>query len=392
MSEVATADTAAMRAQLLAAVDAQRERLAAQTAIDEAQGSLSPASVEALRACGALRMKLPTALGGLEADLVTQMAVLERLATINPAAAWCAMVGATSLAMPGAFLPDAGIARMFPNGQIPLGAIVVTPSGLATPVDGGYRVNGRWGFASGVRHAEWISAITRVERTPGAAPEIHLLVFPASDCQILDNWQVLGLKGTGSCDIVVKDLFVPLDMSVAVTAPPRRGGALYQIPLPAFVAYEHAGFALGLAQRMLDELVNILQTKARGYAPGGSRSADRASVQRLIGHCEMRLRAARALAIAENEQIWAVVSAGQTPSAEMLCAVRSAAVYATEVSVEVAQSVFRHAGASAVYEGHLMQRLLRDLNVAAQHYMVADTAYEQLGRARLGLPDVQAMA
>ena len=392
MNSAGTAELADTRAVLLAAVEAERERLKCQSDLDEAAGSLTPASVEALRACGALRMKLPRALGGLEADLVTQMAVLERLAAINPAAGWCAMVGATSLAMPGAFLPDAGVARMFPNGQIPLGAIVVTPSGLAAPVEGGYRVNGRWGFASGVRHAEWITAITRVERTPGAAPELHMLVFPASECRILDNWQVLGLKGTGSCDIVVEDLFVPLEMSFAVTAPPRRGGALYQIPLPAFVAYEHAGFALGLAQRMLDELVEILRTKSRGYAPGGSRSAERGVVQRLIGHCEMRLRAARALAVTENEQIWAVASAGQTPTPERLCAVRSAAVYATEVAVAVAQEVFRHAGASAIYDGHDMQRLLRDLNVAAQHYMVADTAYEQLGRARLGLPDVQAMA
>lgn len=392
MTRADAAEMAVTRANLLAAVEAERARLSRQTELDEAAGSLSAESVEALRACGALHMKLPRALGGLEADLVTQMAVLERLAAINPAAGWCAMVGATSLAMPGAFLPDAGIARMFPDGRIPLGAIVVTPSGLATPVEGGYRVSGRWGFASGVRHAEWISAVTRVERSPGAAPEIHMLVFPASDCRILDNWQVLGLKGTGSCDIVVEDLFVPLEMSFAVTAPPQRGGALYQIPLPAFVAYEHAGFALGLAQRMLDGLVEILKTKSRGYAPGGSRSADRGVIQRLIGHSEMRLRAARALAVAENEEVWAVASAGQTPTPALLCAVRSAAVYATEVAVAVAQDVFRHAGASVIYDGHHMQRLLRDLNVAAQHYMVADTAYEQLGRARLGLADVQAMA
>jgi len=383
---------AATRAALFAGLEAHSAILTAQSDIDEQSGTLSPPTVAALVASGALRMKLPLELGGYEADLVTQMLVLERLATLNPAAGWCAMVGATSLAMPGAFLPSAGLEQMFPNGRIPLGAIVVTPSGMAIPVAGGYRVNGRWSFASGVRHSEWVCAVTKVTPAPDAPLEIHVLVFPTSQCEIQNNWQVLGLKGTGSCDIVVNDVFVPQYMSFPVTASPQRGGALYRIPLPAFVAYEHAGFALGLARRMLDGLVEIMRAKKRGYAPGGASMAERGSVQRLIGHEEMRLRAARALAVEENEQLWEQVVAGQSPSAETLCAVRSAAVYATEVSVEVAHNAFRYAGASAVYEGHYMQRLLRDLNVAAQHYMVADTAYEQLGRARLQLPDVNPMA
>ena len=143
MSENMRAARAATRSALFGAIEAQRDTLAAQNESDEQSGTLSPASVEALVACGALRMKLPRVLGGFEADLVTQMEVLERLAIINPAVGWCAMVGATSLAMPGAFLPDAGVAMMFADGRIPRGAIVVTPSGVATPVAGGYRVNGR---------------------------------------------------------------------------------------------------------------------------------------------------------------------------------------------------------------------------------------------------------
>jgi indole-3-acetate monooxygenase len=391
MSENLTTVRAANRSALFGAIDAQRDILLASNEVDEELGTLSAASIEALEASGVLRMKLPRVLGGFEADLVTQMEVLERLAMINPAVSWCAMVGATSLAVPGAFLPDAGLARMFVDGGIPRGAIVVTPTGIATPEAGGYRLNGRWSFASGVRHAQWLVAISRVVRSAEAPPEIHFMVLPVSQCEILDNWQVVGLRGTGSCDVVVDNIFVAQEMSFAVTDAPRRGGALYSIALPAFVAYEHAGFALGIARRVLDGLVSLVQNKKRGYAPGGSKVAERGSVHRLIGHAEMRLRAARALAVEVNEQVWELACAGQPLSASLQSAARSAATYATEVSVEVVTDAFRHAGAGAIYADHFMQRSLRDINVAAQHYMVADTAYEQLGRAQLGYTDINPM-
>ncbi len=105
----------------------------------------------------------------------------------------------------------------------------------------------------------------------------------------------------------------------------------------------------------------------------------------------MRLRAARALNVEANEEVWETVAGGRALTAEQQCAVRSAATYATEVAVEVVNEAFRYAGASAIYEHSFMQRCLRDLTVAAQHYMVADTAYEQLGRARLGLGDINPM-
>ena len=338
-------------------------------------------------------MKAPIVLGGSECDPVTQLEVIEALAAINSSAAWCTMVGATSLGMPGAFLPDDGVARMFAGAAHPRGAILVSATGVATPVAGGYRLQGRWAFASGVRHAEWVTVVARVPRAAPAEPAIHVLVLPAAECLIQDNWQVTGLKGTGSCDIVVSDVFVPLEMSWnAQTDGPRRGGALYRLGLPAFVANEHAGFALGLARRALDGLTAIAQAKRRGYSSNAITMADRGTVQRLLGRAEMRLRAARGLAFAVNEEAWATVCAGQVLSLEQQTATRSAAVYATEVAAEIVTESFRYAGGSAIYQGHFMQRCLRDINVAAQHFMVSDTAYELLGRVRLGFTDLDPMS
>lgn len=392
MNDIQTDSRQRTRADLLNAVAAIRDTLASRCEAEEAAATLSQVTVDALYDAGILRMKLPAALGGGEADPVTQFEVIEALAMINASAAWCTMVGATSLGMPGAFLPDEGVARMFPAGRIPRGAIVVMPAGVARPVAGGYRLSGRWAFASGVRHAEWIVACSRLIVDDALPPEIFLMVLPASEVVIHDNWQVAGLKGTGSCDITIEDKFVPGYMAWdMLKAPPQRGGPLYRLGLPAFVANEHTAFALGVARRALDTLIAGAVAKKRGYAPGAASLANRASVQRMIGHSEMRLRAARALAVELNEDAWQTVVAGRLLSGQQQSALRSAGTYCTEVAAEITTQAFRYAGGSAIYSGHVMQRCLRDVQVAAQHLIISETSYENLGQFMLGFEDADPM-
>lgn len=377
---------------LLHGVASIRETLTAQCEAEEREATLSAATVAALRGAGILGMKLPIALGGSEADPVTQFEVIEAVAAINASAGWCSMVGATSLGMPGAFLPDEGVARMFAGGRIPRGAIVVMPAGVADPVSGGYRLSGRWSFASGVRHAEWVAAASRVVSDEAQSPELRMMVLPAAEVTIHDNWQVAGLKGTGSCDITITERFVPACMTWnMLTAPPRRGGPLYRLGLPAFVANEHAAFALGVARRALDELVAMAVARKRGYAPGAASLATRATVQRAIGLGEMRLRAARALAIELNEEAWQTVVAGRVPDGRLQSALRAIGTYCTEIATEVVTQSFRYAGGSAIYSGHVLQRCLRDVQVAAQHLIISETSYENLAQFMLGFDDADPM-
>lgn len=240
MNPIPASHRRATRDTLLASVAAIRDTLAEQCEAEEQQATLSTTTVEALHSAGIFGMKLPAVLGGSEADPVTQFEVIDAIAAINASAGWCTMVGATSLGLLGAFLPDAGIARMFVGGRIPRGAIVVMPGGEARLDAGGYRLNGHWAFASGVRHAEWIVVCARVIRDESAAPEIFLMVLPASEVTIQDNWQVAGLKGTGSCDITITDRVVPECMAWnMLSAPPQRGGALYRLR-PARVRCQRA--------------------------------------------------------------------------------------------------------------------------------------------------------
>ncbi len=382
----------ALRDRLMSGVNAIKETLAAQCDVEDQQGYLTRASSDALYETGILHMKAPAVLGGGEADLLTQYEVIEAVSRINPAAGWCTMVGATSLGIPGAFLPDEGVAQMFADGKLPRGAILIMPSGRAVPVEGGYRLSGRWAFASGVQHAEWISVHALVESAAGDPPALHMLTFPAHQARLHDNWQVLGLRGTGSCDISVEEIFVPASLAWNVeTQEPRRGGALYRLGIPAFVANEHAAFATGVARRALDLLTGIAINKRRGYGPGAVSLADRPAIQRLIGHSELRLRAARDLALAINREAMDVVEEGGTPDARLALQTRASAVYCTEVAEDIISQAFRYAGAAAIYEQSVMQRCLRDINVAAQHLAVSEVSYELLGKTYLGFEDVMPM-
>ena len=359
--------TLQIREKLLAAAESITPTLIEQSQIDEEGNTLSPKTVSTLENAGMFRLKLPTALGGAEADPATQILVLEKLAYANTSASWCTMVGATAVALSGAFLPDEAVAEIFYNGRVPRGAIVAMPIGKSEVVKGGYRLSGRWPFASGIRHADWIA-------------EIH------------DNWKVAGLKGTGSHDFSVENLFIPEFFSWEQRVDPqRRGGPLYRIEHPGFVANEHVGFAIGVGRRALDSIANQEVDKQRGYTDKRSSLASRSAVQRLLGKGHLRLRAAQTLALELNETAWETVCAGKKVPTQLQGELRAVATHCTDVSLDVVTEAFRYAGGGAIYQGNILQQCLRDMNAAAQHLMVSDIAYENLGQMILGVPDVHPM-
>ena len=384
-------DRAAKRRVLLDAVASVRDTLAAGASAAEADGTLPPASVAALYDSGLLRLKLPHVLGGAEADPVTQLDVLEAVSRIDPSAGWCLMIGAASLGGSAAFLPDAAIDDMFADGQPPRMAGAFAPFGAAVPVAGGYRVSGRWPFGSGVRHSQWVSAGARVPAGGGQPPLQLRVVMPTASVKIHDNWQVMGLRGTGSCDFSVDDLFVPERFAWDVSrTEPTRGGALYRLGRPGFVTNEHSAFALGVGRRSLDALAEVAAAKTRGYN-STNLLANRPVVQRALGESDLRLRAARALNIEILEAAWQAVCAGHPPEPPLQAQLRGCATYTTDVAVDVASQAFRYGGGSALFTTSILQQCLRDLNAAAQHQMVSDTAYENHGQFLLALPDAKVM-
>lgn len=378
------------RQELLAQVRAIAPDLEALRDADEANGTLTGETVALLDEAGLFRLKLPRELGGHEADPATQLLVLEEMARANISAAWCTMVGATGVSQPGAFLPDEAISTIFAGGKVPRFATVGMPMGKAVAVEGGYRVTGRWSFASGVRHSAWIST-TAITECPGGSEPLKV-VIPTASVELHDNWDVVGLRGTGSCDFSAENLFVPEAFTWRQTGEvPKRGGPLYKLGFPGYVANEHAGVALGLARAALDRFVAKETERSRSYVPGMPALATRPVIQDAIGRMALKLRGARLLAIDANEAVWQTLEAGGEADVQQQCELRAAATFATEAAIEIVTDVFRHAGGSAIYVQNALQQMLRDINTAAQHRMVSAAAFENLGQVLLGKPDVNPM-
>ncbi len=381
------ADPKEKRAALLAAVESIREVVSAHADEAEARGTLPPPIVDALVSTGLLKLKLPAALGGAEADPATQFDVIAALSAIDPSTGWCLMIGGTGIGLPGAFLADEAIAEIFAGGRVPTGAIVAMPIGEARPVSGGYRVTGRWPFVSGVPHAEWVTVGARVLRGGAEPPAPRLFVVPAKSVIIHDNWQVSGLKGTGSADVSLDDVFVPEAFTWdRLATPPRRGGALYRIGHPGFVANEHAAFALGVGRGALDAVMGLAKSKRRSFAASPSAIEQRPVFQRAIGLADLRLRAARSLVLEIYDEAWTFAERGEVPPPHVQAAIRSVTCFATEVAADVTTEAFRFGGGEAAYAGNLLQRYLRDVNVGAQHLMVSGIAYENHGQFLMGIP------
>ncbi len=374
------ADT--LRSTLFARVDSVRETLIAGITESQAGRTLAPRSVAALREAGLFSLKLPKELGGLEPDPMLQVEVIEALCYIDASMGWnvCIGNGASSLC---AFWPDEAIATMFKDGHIPTMAGVFNPARGVT-VPGGLRVSGRWSWGSGIRHAEWVGAHVLVDMGEGTAPASRMVIMPISDVTLHDNWHVAGLQGTGSSDFSAQDLFVADSFSFELRKfEPRRGGPFFQMGLPGLLINEFMGLYFGVARRALDEMVSLIKSKQRGYGKPNA-VADRGVVQRAVGEGDLKLRAVRALAMEILADAWATVCRGERPSMAQQVDMRSVTVLAAETAVDIAAKAVRYGGGQAIFLDHVLQRCLRDLQTAAVHLFVSDTAFEQRGQLMLG--------
>jgi indole-3-acetate monooxygenase len=372
---------------------AAAERLAARAAElashSERARRLPRELVSELAAAGLFRLCVPSAVGGLETPPTTLIESVEALARGDGSAAWCVAIGATSGLLLG-YLPQASTAEVFATPETILGG-VFAPRGRAVPIDGGFRVSGRWPFASGCQHCDWLMGGTVVETSPGelrslpsGAPDVRLMLAPASVVQIHDTWHVAGLRGTGSHDIEFEDLIIPEDRSGSVfTDPPVQKGPLYLFPLFGLLALAIAAVSLGIARGALDEFVRLAAEKT----PTGSRRrlAQRTTAQADVARAEAALQAARGLTLDAAEHAWEVAQErGEVPVSARL-ALRLAATHAATTSAEVVGVAYRLAGASAIYDSSPLQRRFRDANVATQHMLVAPGTWELTGRLLLDL-------
>jgi indole-3-acetate monooxygenase len=355
----------------------------------EQRRQLAEPLVTALGEAGLFRLCVPAAAGGLEAHPGTLTAAVQALAAGDAAAAWCVAVGATSGLLTG-YLPEES-ARAIHTGPATMIAGVFAPRGRATAEAGGYRVSGRWPFASGCRHADWLmgGCIADDGGTPrmlaSGMPDVRLVLAPASAFTIHDTWHVLGLRATGSHDIELAAVHVPSEHSASVfTDPPVQTGPLYAFPLFGLLAVAIASVCLGIARGALDDLAAI----AGGKVPAGGRRtlAERTTVQAEFARAEAALRGSRALLDESIGEAWECAVAARSVDERCRAGLRLAATHAATTGLQATETAYRLGGGSAIYDSSPLQRRLRDVNAAVQHMLVAPATWELTGRLLLGLP------
>ena len=359
-------------------------------ASDTEQQRRLPADLAAeLAQAGLFRMLVPTSLGGAELDVATLFNRLEQLGRADAATGWCVMIGGTT-ALISAWLPMEHAREIWFDPNVITGG-VFAPMGRAAVEGGDYLVSGRWAWGSGSANCSWLlgGAVImdggEMLRLPSGAPDHRMMVMRRAEVELIDTWDALGMRGTGSGDLAAKDVRVPQSRSVSfITDTPREAGPLYRFAPFGLLALGIAAVASGNALGALDDLKALAVAKK---GQGSSRSlAERGVVQADFAVAQADLDAARALVHAEIATAWDRVVAGDALELSARARLRLAATRLTQVSARVAAKMHELAGGTSVYASHPLNRRFRDAHVATQHVMVAPPTLELAGRVLLGLP------
>jgi alkylation response protein AidB-like acyl-CoA dehydrogenase len=354
----------------------------------EGQSHQSDKVVAALRQAGLYSMLLPRALGGGELPFAEAMDIIALLAWADASAGWCSMVAGVMSASLGAFVSDEGARAVYGKGADVTVAGNGVPRGYARKVPGGYMIRGHWAYGSGIYHAEWVHSGCFVmddgkpAHNAQGAPEIVLAHHPKASIILKDNWDVLGLRGTGSFDYTLKEpeLFVPEQMTYSFDgATVRRGGAQYHVGLVGLTSWGHTSWALGVGRRALDELARLARERADVFG----KLSDSPSFRKSFAEAEAKFRAASALVRESWRDLGDTVAVGGTPSVEQIALIRLAMRHIHDALSDV--TTFAHRTARGVsLRASRLQRCYRDAHAGTQHLLLADEIMMECGRVLMG--------
>lgn len=378
---------------MLDAVEQIAPILRAHAAEAEERRRLSDAAAAAMKEAGLYRMWIPRAYGGLELDFMTGGRVIEEVAGVDSAAAWNLAVsagGSTLLA----YFDEQAAAEIYADGDcIVAGAFF--PTAEAVPTEGGFRFSVRTPFASGCNHCHWFLGTAHVTENGKARgnekgqAETWMVFVPASGLEIIDHWDTLGMRGTGSHDVVIRDAFVPRHRAARLLAPENRRslpkgfeGPLYRCTVwPAVSSLSFV--ATGIARAAVEELAALATKKTPAYMPAPLR--ERSSAQSQVAQAEAKLGAARAYLYEAAHEAWENGVAGRFISLPQKRKVQLAAVQAAGAAADAVDLVQAATGSSGIRKEHRFERHFRDVHSITQHAYVSGARYESVGKSLFGL-------
>lgn len=349
-----------------------------------------PAAVaEAMARAGLYRVSAPESFQGEAADAATQIKTIEAVARADGATGWNLMIGIESFGL---------LSLNFPQGRTlfadPLAILSSSTAavGAAETVDGGYRVSGDWKFVSGCHNCHFFGGLVSVRKNGEPLPEPpRFAIVTREEIEILDTWNVAGLRGSGSHDVRVRDVFVPAERTVSFIggAGTSEDTPFARIPIGARLAYNKVGVGLGIARAAIDDFVELATGKIPRFSSTSLR--ERPFAQRAVARAEARLRGARAFVLEAVEELWDGAVEGARPSDRQRALLQIACSDAAQASAEAVDLVVEAAGTSANWLDSPLERQARDVKVIRQHVTVAPHHIEDAGRVLLGLPPEQLM-
>ncbi len=337
---------------------------------------------------GFFRLLLPRSLGGAELNFLDFLRIVEIFAEADSSTAWCISQN-NILATYSVRMPQETAREIWSNGRAVLTNGPPASPPRAVAVDGGYRLSGLWNFSSGVRHATWVAAIAPITRSDDgreapAGPEVtRILLLPKDEVRLIDNWQVKGLRGTGSFGFEVDNQFIPGARTYALSDPVREDGTLYVIPTVLLFGAGFGTAALGAARAALDSAIEL----AGSRAPTSGRVSlqDMSTTQRQIGQAEAVWRSARAFLRESISAVWESASKNHSLTIEERVQLRLAATHATRMSADVVDVAYNLLGSTAIFDSHPIQRRFQDVHVMTQQGQGRMSHYDDVGKFYLGI-------
>jgi indole-3-acetate monooxygenase len=360
----------------------------------EASRAFPPDVLAALHDAGMFRLLLPRSVGGAELDLPSFVRVVEILASGDASVAWCVAQGG-GCATAAAYVAPEVAREIFGAPQAVMSWGPPAGPAKALAAEGGYRLSGTWSFASGSPHCAWLGATQCQITEPDGSlrkdpktgqPARRAMLFPKANAKMADMWEVMGLKGTGSDNYTLDNVFIPDAYSFTIdsAADRRETGPLYRFMTLSLYGYAFAGAAVGIARAALDAFVRLAGSKVPYRFSTTLR--ENATVQGQIALAEARLRAARLFLMTPLDESWAaVVASGAPPTLEQRLTLRLATTHVIREAKDVVATIYEYAGSSAIFEKGPFERRFRDIHAMTQHMQARFTNYETVGMALLGL-------
>ncbi|MGA7052583.1 MAG: acyl-CoA dehydrogenase family protein, partial [Mycobacterium sp.] len=373
-----------------------RDLVQAEAADSERMRTLTPAIVNEMWASGLMSAFNPVAAGGVEPSFTEMIETWIEMAWQDGSFGWIGIANLPSSFAAAAYLPDEGFAEVFTahDNRVTLGGQFF-PNGQGTAVDGGYLLNGSWSFGSGTGHSEYVAAgflpIDNGEMrwVSEGLPEMLVAVLPRADVTFNDGWHVQGLKGTGSYDYSVENVFVPKSRTfeLFVRHPLRGASPATRMGLMPVTAAGHASWALGVAKSMLDDVQELAATKFR--MSDMESLASRPTFQKGLAHHRASWRAARLLVLDAFTTAESAVAAGEDLTPALRADMRVAAVYATDIARSCAEWAHLVAGTSSIREGGRLERAFRDVYTGTQHAFISEKVAIDAAQIWLGIIEDQ---